>query len=397
PHFVLSPPPPWDPPLLIHLTATPRCNMRCRGCINSAITRREGGGEDIAGEMDPERDSTAVAELIRMEKGAKEAVLCLYGGEPLLVPKKVAEVMALVAKKAAPVKTDFMLYTNGTLLKKALREAPELADLIWLYSVSIDGRERQHDSVRCGGSLKTIRANLAELKKRRRGEVLMWSTLREEQSLLDCWQEFKTLREEGLADHFFWHWVESDEPFKDLPAYAENYETDLTAIMEEYTAALERGELLSVVHLSELLLYWLTGRERGSSACGVELSRNYDIIAGQIRACADLPASYAFGKVGEDGSVSLAKTDLTSLVAYKGDLGCPRCGVHGYCGGRCPVQALEGNPLRLRQYCQLMRLHVGVFGRYAPRLATALEKNSISLEELYRRSARLTLFTDVTP
>lgn len=390
-------PPAFEEPVFVHLTATMRCNLRCKGCINSSITQREGQIPFEKGEIEPERDSTAVAALLEMEKDASRGVLCVYGGEPLLVARKVVETMLLARQKCLPLALDFMLYTNGTLLGEAFRVAPEIAELVWLYSVSIDGGEEQHDSVRCGTSLQKIRENLRAIKGRRKGEVLMWSTLREEQSLLDCWEEFKRLRAEGLAEHFFWHWVESDEPFDDLSGYAARYEAHLRIVVEDYTAALERGELISVVHLSELLIYWLTAQARGSSACGVELSKNYDIIAGEIRACADLPSKYAFGRVEEDGSVTLQKKELQGLVAYKGDLGCDGCGVHPYCGGRCPVQALEGNKTRLMQYCILMRLHVGIFGLYAGRLHSALIKNSISLVELHSRSAHIASYTDVTP
>jgi len=89
--------------------------------------------------------------------------------------------------------------------------------------------------------------------------------------------------------------------------------------------------------------------------------------------------------------------DLSSLIEYKHALGCYQCGIHAYCGGRCPVQAITGSKLRLQQYCRLMRLHVGIVQQYIPDIVKYIERNGIDLQELYDQSAYYAQFTDVTP
>lgn len=385
--------------LLIHLTVTGRCYARCVGCVNAAVTL--GVEEDrnrlvTFPETVPERDAAAVQRLAATVPD-REVVLCFYGGEPLLAADKIARMVDILDRSPLAPRLQYMLITNGELFKATGRRHPRLLERLWLMAVSLDGRRGQHNRVRRGTDLDRIHANLAALHQVRRGQVLMWSTLREDQSLLDCFGEFQELRRQRWAEHFFWHWAEAPQPFVNLPAYLEHYEADLRQVMSHYCVNLAQGELLSLIHLNELILYLLTGKSRGSSACGVELATNYDLAGGKVYPCADLPPELALGDIAPDGSLSLNERDLHHLVDYKHRLGCYDCGVHPYCGGRCPVQAATAGFETLSQYCALMRLHVAVVQDFLPDITNSLKKNDISLETLYNTSAYLTQFTDVTP
>ena len=382
-------------PLYVHLTATMRCNARCKGCISSAVTFRNSSLSGV-GDTVPERDVEGIARLVERDH-ADPVTVCIYGGEPLLVPDKLTRVISLLRERLPERIIRFMIYTNGELIKEAIQAFPILATDIWLYSVSIDGGVEQHNGIRRGTDLRRIRENLRALKHSHKGEVLMWSTLREEQSLKDCFDEFIRLHDEGVIDHFFWHWIEEGEPMADLGVFADSYESALKEIMETYLARLRRGQLLSLVHINELILYHLTGKKRGSSACGVELAHNYDIMGGQVRPCADLPPEYVLGHLDHDGEPVLHEHELFMLVDYKHELGCYECGVHSYCGGRCPVQALTGTVGRLVQYCQLMRLHVAIVGDYVVEIEKALTRQSLTTSDLWVRSAYYAQLTDVTP
>jgi uncharacterized protein len=385
-------------PLCIHLTITMKCNAKCRGCINSSITFKEPFSIDSnSGDTIPERDSSAMISLIQKDN-ADDVVICFYGGEPFLAPDKISKVMSFLRKKLKGTFLRFMIYTNGIGIKEALLSYPEIRDRIWLYSVSIDGTEKQHDAIRRGAPLWKIRQNLTFLKENASlVNVLMWSTIREDQSVFNCFEEFLSLYNKGLVDHFFWHFIETDEPFVNFSSFAGKYEYDLRKILNIYKNYLKKGKLLSIIHLNELILYIITGRSRGSSACGVELSKNYDIIGGKIQTCADLPSDYALGVINFDGSFSLNDRDLSHLIGYKEVLGCNKCGIHSYCGGRCPVQALTGNQIRVKQYCQLMRLHVAVVSDYVKEIKTLLGQKGFSLQDIYDKSVSYTQFTDVTP
>ena len=295
------------------------------------------------------------------------------------------------------VQPKYMLYTNGMLLDRAIVTQPHTMSQIWLYSLSIDGTDQQHNRFRRGTDLAEITDNLKKLKSSSSSTVLIWSTLREKQSLSDCFDEFTHLHSSGLADQFFWHWVETPHPFADLAEYAEQYERDLKHILAEYVHWIEQGRILPITHLNELFCYLLSGQERKSSACGVELADSYDILDGKVHCCADLPPEMFIGHIDAAGIPHIAERNLTPLVSYKDDLGCQRCTIHSYCGGRCPVQALTSEAERLVQYCQLIRIHVGVCLDFLPAVHVAMTKNNITIQQLYDESAYYNQFTDITP
>lgn len=384
---------------MIYLTVTGRCYANCRGCINSAVTLADETPRNlmqIGQECDPERDAAIVSALAsRMPD--QITTVCFYGGEPFLAADRMADVCRILDGSKIGKKTRYMVYTNGELLTEALRRFPDLMKRMWLFSVSIDGDEAQHNRVRSGTRLSRIVENLRQIKDNVDGKVLFWSTLREEQSLLNCFHEFRSLYREGLTDYFFWHWAESRSAFEDFSAYAVRYGQDLERIMDVYVDELYRGVLLPIIHLNELVVYLATGKERGHSACAVELAKNYDIVAGRVCACADLPPSLSFGEMDPAKGLDLKDRDLSPLVAYKDWLGCFECGVHAYCGGRCPVQVIAGSRERTVQYCQLMRLHVGIVQERIGKILKGLDMRGISLQEVYDRSVFLTKYTDVVP
>jgi radical SAM protein with 4Fe4S-binding SPASM domain len=389
---------PWSP-YMVHLSVTGRCNAHCKGCINGCITFRDDTEHmHLSKEFDlqPDRDAQAVYELITKDR-ANEAVVCFYGGEPLLMPELIADIINHLEAKCTQTQLYYMLYTNGLLLDKTAKQYESLLSKFWLVSVSIDGRVEQHNNIRTGADLKTIHENLRTVRPMLNSNLLMWSTLRESQSLLDCFEEFLYLEQEGLAPHWFWHWVEAEESFVDFAVYCQQYEQDLRHILDVYIKRLSKGHPLSIIHLDELILYLLTETNRGTTGCGVEEKRNFDLVGGRILACADLGMEWELGRVDEQGHPHLESPNLDRLIDYKKHLGCYECGVHAYCGGRCPVEAVNSKPQRLIEYCQLMRLHVGIVQQYMPKILIALKQQHISLQQLYERSAKFAQFTDVTP
>ena len=388
-----------DESIMIHLTITGRCYARCKGCVNSAITMGSDRPRNTIitfQEAEPERDTIIIRELANRHHN-QSITVCFYGGEPFLAADKMEKTWRILKESNEANRFRFMVYTNGELLSDALSLYSTFIKDMWLYSVSIDGDEEQHNRVRQGTRLSKIKRNLRELFTCYKGNVLHWSTLREEQSLFNCFEEFLRLYQEGLVNHFFWHWVESREPFEDFPSYVMNYGQDLEKIMDTYIQKISMGVMLPIVHVNELILFLLTAKERGHTACGVELAKNYDIVSGKVYSCADLPSHLSIGELDQNRKLKLSDYDLNSLVEYKSWLGCYQCGVSFYCGGRCPVQVIAGSKERTCQYCQLMRLHVGIIQERISDILRGLEKNGITLQTLYDQSAFLAKYTDVVP
>ncbi|MCK9295086.1 MAG: 4Fe-4S cluster-binding domain-containing protein [Desulfobulbaceae bacterium] len=383
----------------IHLSVTGRCNARCKGCINSTLTNSFTDDRRVAAPIQdtvPERDAACILHLLA-ETDKQEAVICFYGGEPLLAMEKIMKVKEIIDHACCPLPVRYMLYTNGSLLEKAVADHPGFFKDLWLTSISIDGRRAQHEAVRAGTDLPKIHQGLRALRRVAAGKTLMWSTLRENQSLADCFAEFLDLHEQQLLDLFFWHWVETEQPYERFADYCARYEADLETVMAHYLARLREGRILPVIHVNELVIFALTGLRRNSSGCGVEVADNFDLLDGKIHSCADLPPEMAIGHIDDQGHPHIRPVDLTSLVAYKTPLGCYQCGVHDYCGGRCPVQAQISSGERLRQYCQLMRLHVGIVLSHLDEIRQSMAAHHLTPQHLYDQAAFYAQFTDVTP
>ncbi len=387
--------------VMVHYTVTGKCPFQCRGCINAMTAAApHPSGSRADGGRDPARDGAGIARLIR-DSGKDRAVVVFYGGEPMLEPERMQAVADAVCRSTgASPKVKFMVITSGHYLGRAAVRCPEMMKKMWLTAVSVDGTVDQHNAMRQGTDLVCIRRELADFSRVRTGEVLIWSTLRPGMSLADCFASYLYFLDRVEAEHFFWHWDEAQGRIKGLETYRAAYRNDLRAILSEYVRRLAGGELISIVHVNELLLFLFTGRRRGSTACAVEKMANFDVAGdGRIHACADLPESMDIGVIGSDGSISFrrdAGRRLSALVTYKKRLGCMRCGIEPYCGGRCPVQVHLGGIERARQYCFLMRDHVQVVKDAAPQVVDAMAAGGLTMASLYR-SARLAKYTDVTP
>ncbi|MFQ6108761.1 MAG: 4Fe-4S cluster-binding domain-containing protein [Candidatus Aminicenantales bacterium] len=384
---------------IIHLTITGQCYARCMDCVNSAVTLGSDDPRDTvitAEESVPQRDATIIKKLAALHPDRMFTV-CFYGGEPFLRLELMEEVWSILARSDESERFRFMVITNGELLEDAMTRYPEFMRDIWLYAVSIDGDEEQHDRIRLGTCLSHIRENLKSLSAFYRGNILQWSTLREDQSLFRCFEEFLRLYEEGLVNHFFWHWAESRKPMDDFRGFVRRYGLDLKRIIDIYIKRIYGGEILPIAHVNELILYLLTARKRGHTACGVEMAENYDIVSGKVFPCADLPGCSSIGRLDEEGELKIREHDLESFIEYKEWLGCYECGVSAYCGGRCPVQIRAGSVERAYQCCQLMRLHVGIVQERIEDILTALKTSGATLQSIYDNSAFLAKYTDVVP
>lgn len=382
--------------IIVNLTVTHRCYAACKGCINNALTfaGMEQDARIAALECDPERDAILVARIAEKYRDRQIAV-CFYGGEPFIEAGRIERVRALLNTCPAADRIRYMVYSNGELIGDAVDKYPDLVRSIWLYSISIDGSRKQHEQARPGTSLEKIINSLIKLRKASGGSVLVWSTLREEQSLMDCFRQFISMHRHGLADHFFWHFADTGQPYEDIKGYSKWYSEELELVMKHYVSWLSDGEILPIAHINELVLYLLEGKKRGHTACAVELAENYDIQGGRVHACADLPPS--LGACGVEGSIDIPPATLQSLVAYRDKLGCRNCKMYFYCGGRCPVQALAGSPQRTEQICKLIHVHVNTVKQHIGYISRMLKKHGITHAQLYERSAFITRYTDVIP
>lgn len=385
-------------PRIFHLTVTGRCNASCEGCINSLIYGdRKGFFENW--ETDPERDIKLLTYLITYEN-TNPLYIAFYGGEPLLSFEKLKIIMYNLKQKFTHKPLNFILYTNGLLIDKYLLKERKFFAGLNLLIVSIDGREKQHNTFRKGTDLKKIEENLELLKREVKIPVLMWSTIRENMSLLDCFEEFLSLYKECKVSYFFWHLLEGNEPIKDFEKFKRTYLKNLQVIIEVFLNHLSNEKILPLLPICELIFFLMQGIRRGHTACGVEKLRNFDIQGGKILPCADYGEEIILGKISKENGVYMDKASslekLKSLVLYKNYFGCKECQAEFYCGGRCPV-LIKTSPLRAKQYCILTKEFVRIVQEKWPEILKIFKDLNLDPKRLYFPYGYTTLLTDVIP
>jgi MoaA/NifB/PqqE/SkfB family radical SAM enzyme len=129
-----------------HIILTDHCNLSCSYCRGKLFlpSAPEEKGADIDGDLPVELDYD-LENLYRFLEKDPDASLIFYGGEPLLRPDLVCEMV-----EHAPVKR-FLVQTNGLLLDRIPRDVVNRLDTIL---VSIDGSRETTDGYRGGGDLR---------------------------------------------------------------------------------------------------------------------------------------------------------------------------------------------------------------------------------------------------
>ncbi|MBZ0229689.1 MAG: radical SAM protein [Bauldia sp.] len=147
-----------EPPFLVALNLTRRCNLRCAHCYLDAGTLCSGAPDELA-------TDEVMALLADIAALGDEAMIVLTGGEPLLRP----DIDAL-ARCAADLGLMVVVGTNGTLLD-AHRVAGLQAAGVHAVGISLDSlNPAYHDRFR--GRAGAWRATLAGIDACRRGGLM---------------------------------------------------------------------------------------------------------------------------------------------------------------------------------------------------------------------------------
>jgi MoaA/NifB/PqqE/SkfB family radical SAM enzyme len=134
-----------EAPLVIMISPTSRCNLRCEGCYASAV--KDG----------PELSFEEVDEVIRQAREIGIYFVVLSGGEPFIWPG----LFELVEKYQDMI---FMIYTNGTCI--TAENARRLASLgNCSPAVSLEGGQKETDRRRGDGVYRRIEESFAHLRE----------------------------------------------------------------------------------------------------------------------------------------------------------------------------------------------------------------------------------------
>ena len=136
---------------ILQVHPTRRCNLRCRHCYSSS-------GPWVSDSTDLEVLRSAVTDA----RGLGYDVLSVSGGEPLLFPDLVA-----LLGHAREVGMRTSVTSNGMLLTK--RRLSELAGLVDVLAISLDGRPETHEWMR--GDRRAFRQMAARLPEVRESGI----------------------------------------------------------------------------------------------------------------------------------------------------------------------------------------------------------------------------------
>lgn len=139
-----------DPPSLLTVSPTKKCNLRCKGCYAAS-----------SGNNNETLSYQLLNRLIREKTevwGSHFTVIS--GGEPLLYVSQGKDLFDLLAENADNY---FMMYTNGTLITREVAE--RMADVGNLTpAISVEGWEAETDSRRGKGVFRRIQEAMDNLR-----------------------------------------------------------------------------------------------------------------------------------------------------------------------------------------------------------------------------------------
>ncbi|HUS77196.1 MAG TPA: TIGR04084 family radical SAM/SPASM domain-containing protein [Patescibacteria group bacterium] len=296
-----------------HLALTERCNLRCTYC---------GGWERL--KFLPPDVTYDLDDLVRFISKDPEAVIGLYGGEPLLALDIMEKVMDAVPARA------FTLQTNGTHLTEIPhRYLRKLHTIL----VSIDGGRDVTDSGRGEGTYDTVIRNLRDVEARGYdGDVIARMTVSQGS---DIYRDVTNLLklEDPRFDHVHWQldvfWSEF-EARNDLEGWLKRYDDGMTRLVADFGEAMVGGEVQGIVPFIPVMRTLITGESTPHVRCGAGIDSFAIMTTGRIEACPIAP-DLEYSHVGD------IRTSTPEGIRGSHPVGqpCTDCDILGVCGGRC--------------------------------------------------------------
>jgi len=286
------------------LYTTAKCNLKCKYC--------GGSWPDII----PEKPVYDVEDLREyLEHVDEEPTIVFYGGEPLLNPKFIVEVMD-------NIDATYGIQTNATLHHLL---PPRYWERFYAVLISIDGPEDFNDARRGKGTYKKA---LELLRKVKDLGVPRPTARMAVDGESDIYRDVMHLLKVGFK---YVHWQLSVDWVErwDVVSWAKrSYLPGIKKLAEDFlNHYLESGELLGIVPF----LGFLKAHRRGWDwvPCGAGKYAYSIITDGTITACPIAPVE----KWAKAGSIYIK--EKPKVIPMPDDVPCMKCKYYKYCGGRC--------------------------------------------------------------
>ncbi len=312
--------------MFYHIILTDDCNLCCSYCRGKSFDVYGDSAADgiVIDPYLPTEFSISLPVLYHFLSQDHEAVLTFYGGEPLMRPDLVHEIL-----KNAPVRR-YMLQTNGTLLHNM---EPEDLRMFETILVSIDGPESLTDTNRGTGTYRAVSDNLHHIREiGYSGEIIARMTVTERTDIYDavtflsdnddfCFSSIHWQIDANFANDFhsrhFEEWVDR------------SYNPGITRLFRLW---------LDCMKADRKVLRWypfldptedLLNCRRSRLRCGAGYA-NYSIMTdGSIAACPVMVGmkDYYLGHIDHSDPGHLPELHVQG--------GCTECEILDFCGGRC--------------------------------------------------------------
>lgn len=346
--------------MLYILFTTGRCNLRCTYCGGSFPEALVPGTVEYPWE-----------DLAAFVARDPEAVIAFYGGEPLLNPGFIREVMDRIPAR------HFVVQTNGTRVEVL---PPEYWRRFSTVLVSVDGREEVTDRFRGRGVYRAALGGARRLQDAGfQGDLVARMVLTEEG---DVHSDVAHLLSLGLFDHVHWQlnavW---SEPWRDLEGWLEDsYMPGLRRLRECWVEGMEQGRVLGIAPFLGVTKRMLFD---DPAPCLLPCGAGADAVAvtprGALLAC-PIAVREEWARVGH------LRGGGTPRQVCVGEP-CTSCPVYRFCGGRCLYAYMErGKYWSLEDHdriCDATRHMVAEVGAARDRIAELLAEGVVSPGQLY--------------
>lgn len=289
-------------------------------------------------------------------------VLIFYGGEPLLQPKKIHQIMGRFD-------VPYRMQTNGLLLHTL---PPQYLNRITKIIISIDGDRDRTDYNRGKGTYETIIHNMKRARDNGyRGELIARMTI---SGFPDVDKQVMHLFDAGF-DAVHWQldagFYKADYSIGFAP-FANEYNSAVSRLVSEWMTHMRNGRILLIYPFVGIVASLLSG-EKTKLRCGAGHSGYAIGTDGTIFACPIMNGFQEF----------IAGTlDDSSLRTFDVEGNCETCDIRDVCGGRCLYwQAAqlwpdEGNKL----ICQTIRHLIHELEARIPEIRTLINTGMIAPE-----------------
>ncbi|MEM1598654.1 MAG: TIGR04084 family radical SAM/SPASM domain-containing protein [Pyrobaculum sp.] len=341
--------------MLWFLLTTGACNLACRYCGGSF---RERDSPWI-----PRVSAKDVAEFLSKADG--RPTVFFYGGEPLLNPKYVAEVMDLMPTAR------FGIQTNGTLVK---RLPPEYWRRFATVLLSIDGPREVTDYYRGAGTYDKVLEALRWLKEEVgcRCKIIARMAVSKRS---DIYRDVTHLLSLGF-DAVHWQlnvvWTDEWGPQEFLKWAEERYLPGVAKLRDLFIEEAERGRALGIVPFLGIYRALLV-RPYDWVPCGAGRYSYAVNTDGRILHC-PIAVSEKWANAGH------IKIGITNGVRLKDK--CLNCEYRHVCGGRCLYTHYEEywGEEGFDAVCKVTKATIKILEEAAPRLKSLIQRGVLPQE-----------------